>query len=857
MAFNWIKFDTTFLLDVIEASDLPEKTKQQAFENSEDKEYLVSKFNKICQSPDRQFIMKYRKIIEQKVLKHQKTAVKRICKALNIQGVTHNELQIKLSKKATSAGLINAYIGALHHISGLKVELNEYSKFSSTVAINMAETAIEDIPLYDFQKDVVKKLKNHYISEDNSSGIMVMPTGSGKTRTSTYFLISEMISSGYQILWIAHRHMLIDQAADCFYKFAGLAKLNDPNIKNYNISCISGEHMNIKEVGKSEIIVAGINSVYRNKEHLKRVLGSKVMIVVDEAHHTFAPTYQDTIKFIKKSKKNVKLLGLTATPIRANEQDSLKLREIFDNNIICSISLSDLIAKGILAEPKFEHVNTCENFEPEITPDEEKHIKRYGELPETLINKIADCNSRNQIILSQYLKNKETYGKTLIFALNVMHCRFLYEELTKAGIKAGLVYSGKTDNMKVISMFKNNKLDVLVNVNIMTEGTDVPDVQTVFLTRPTASEGLLMQMIGRGMRGLKAQGTETVNIVDFHDQWDVFNKWLNPEWLIQDEISDETVVVEGKKRKRQYEEYEWSLCRDIYNSIRFILQKNNSTLTLPVGWYTLVDEEGELHRMLVFENQLQALIQMTKERQTWKKDLTITPEDLLKKYFCSFCFTPSIRDIKLLMDNVRNMEEPPNLHILANRKKFDPYYVAQDLKENGGDVFEIGYKLYKEYSAVRDLYQSPQEYTLEICKARMSENKPLGVNVEELPVELIPFDRTPYYNLDELVQEVKNEMFGGEFYGIESIEWTDKPYRTYYGLHIEMDGTHRIKINNILNSKDVPKEAVKFVIYHELIHRDNMSHDNNFRLMEHQYPNYTECEHFLYDDMNKFEISEL
>lgn len=64
VAFNWTKFDTSFLLDVIEASDLSEKSKQQALENSEDKEYLVSKFNKICQSPDRQFIIKYRKIKE-------------------------------------------------------------------------------------------------------------------------------------------------------------------------------------------------------------------------------------------------------------------------------------------------------------------------------------------------------------------------------------------------------------------------------------------------------------------------------------------------------------------------------------------------------------------------------------------------------------------------------------------------------------------------------------------------------------------------------------------------------------------------------------------------------------------------
>ena len=95
------------------------------------------------------------------------------------------------------------------------------------------------------------------------------------------------------------------------------------------------------------------------------------------------------------------------------------------------------------------------------------------------------------------------------------------------------------DNSKVIDAFKNNKLDVLVNVNIMTEGSDVPDIQTVFLTRPTQSEGLLMQMIGRGMRGKQAHGTETANIVDFHDQWSTYNKWLNPEWIVCDEISDE------------------------------------------------------------------------------------------------------------------------------------------------------------------------------------------------------------------------------------------------------------------------------------------------------------------------------
>lgn len=858
MNFDWKKFDTTFLIDIIENSDLPEKTKQLVKENTDDKDYIVNKFIRICNQPDKQFIMKYRPIIEQKVLKHYKGEVSKICRALNIHGATHNERQIKMTKKATSASLIGAYIRALYSINGFDVELNEFSKFRSSVAVNMKETLAEDISLYDFQKDVLENIKNHFINKNKDSGIVVMPTGSGKTRTATYFLIKEMVSRGYQILWIAHRHMLINQAADCFYRFAGLAKMETPDIKDYTVSCISGEHMNIKQVGKSEIIVASIGSVSRSKEHLKRILKNKVMIVIDEAHHSLAPTYKNTINLIKKCRKNTKLLGLTATPVRANEKDSQKLLEIFDNNIISNIAMSDLITKGILAEPEFEHIKTGENFEPEITLDEEKLIKRYGELPESLVSKIASSNSRNKIILDQYLKNKEKYGKTLIFALNVFHCRFLYEELIKAGIKAGLVYSGKEDNSKVINMFKDNKFDVLVNVNIMTEGTDVPDVRTVFLTRPTSSEGLLMQMIGRGMRGKSAHGTEIVNIVDFNDSWNTFNKWLNPEWLILDEKGENEKIPESARRKTDYVEYEWSLCQEIYKAMKFKAIEYDSEISLPVGWYTLVDEDGEFQRMLVFENQIKGITEMTKDRPLWKKDLSVTAEDLIKKYFGGFCFVPSVRDIELLIDNTRNMDMPPSLHKFINRKKIDPYYVATEAEKNGVNVMELGPKLYEENSTIRDLYSSKEAYTMELCKALIYKNKKhyQGLSVEELPEELIPFDRTPYYDLPELVSEVKKEMFGGEFDGIKSIEWTDRAYRVYYGVHQENDGVHTIKINSVLNSRDVPKEVVKFVIYHELIHRDNMSHNKEFRKKEHEYPGYEECEHFLYDNMNKFDIAE-
>lgn len=189
--------------------------------------------------------------------------------------------------------------------------------------------------------DKISSAKNytaikHYITEDRKKGLLVMPTGSGKSRTAITFLVKEMVSAGYQILWIAHRHMLINQAADNFYRFAGLAKIKNSQIRNYRISCISGQHMNIKSVDKHEIIVASISSICRNQNHLKRILGNKVMIVVDEAHHTLAPTYRTTIHMIQKCRKNTKLLGLTATPVRGNDKESKGLFAEYDNCIVHS-----------------------------------------------------------------------------------------------------------------------------------------------------------------------------------------------------------------------------------------------------------------------------------------------------------------------------------------------------------------------------------------------------------------------------------------------------------------------------------------------------------------------------------------
>lgn len=188
----------------------------------------------------------------------------------------------------------------------------------------------------------------------------------------------------------------------------------------------------------------------------------------DEAHHTLAPSYRDTIEYIMKHRKNCKLLGLTATPVRANEKDSAALLKIFDNSIVYDIPMSELITRGILADPKFKSIETDEFYEETLDSTEKSYIKYRKELPPSVIKRIAESKARNGIILKEYLDNKDKYGKTLIFAMNQIHCRLLAEELGNKHIPHGVVYSGREDNTQVISDFKEGKFNVLVKSSVKT-----------------------------------------------------------------------------------------------------------------------------------------------------------------------------------------------------------------------------------------------------------------------------------------------------------------------------------------------------------------------------------------------------
>lgn len=380
-------------------------------------------------------------------------------------------------------------------------------------------------------------------------GILVLPTGGGKTFTAVRFLCRGPLSHGYKVLWLAHTHHLLDQAYLAFAPHDEKKELErglevgliSETRATLNVRVVSGTpgHFPPHTINaEDDVVIATLQTMARAMQNLSLLSGlkewlkdaSNLVVVFDEAHHSPAPSYRELLAALRTSHPNLLLLGLTATPTYSDESKSGWLLKLFPQGILHQVSPKRLMLDGILAKPIFE---TCETkVVPEWDEREyQKWLGTYADLPETIISHLAKNGDRNALIAQTYADNHKKYGKTIIFAERWFQCLQIQEFLEKRGIKAGAVFShvqsgpdmaNRRDidaNARELDAFRRGELDVLINVRMLTEGTDVPDVQSVFLTRQTTSRILLTQMIGRALRGPKFGGTANAYIVAFHDAW--------------------------------------------------------------------------------------------------------------------------------------------------------------------------------------------------------------------------------------------------------------------------------------------------------------------------------------------------
>lgn len=422
---------------------------------------------------------------------------------------------------------------------------------------------------YPFQEKAFSALDR--LKQNNPKGfasMLVLPTGAGKTYTAAHWVIKNYIDQGIKVLWIAHRSELLRQAAEAFFTDTTEETLpNRTSYESYVISSEFGRSCNLKKedlvIASRQSVCSGTNMDYFVKwaKERKLKMNRKLLIVLDEAHHAAASSYRAIIQTMKKYIPHVDILGLTATPYRTAKSEQGSLKKIFTTGagIAYSIDMNTLISAGILANPKHIEVRTDVDMTKVFDGDEVKKIARNDltSLDEKSLEKLCKNTNRNQTIVDTYLANRKAFGRTIVFAVDVLNAIALNAIFQSAGVRSDFVVSALTVGMnrsaaternpQVIRSFKNGELDVLINVNIVTEGTDIPNIETVFLARPTTSKILMTQMIGRGLRGQAAGGTSETNIVYFVDDWKGLVDFVSPKELLDG--NDDMPVNSGDCKK--------------------------------------------------------------------------------------------------------------------------------------------------------------------------------------------------------------------------------------------------------------------------------------------------------------------
>jgi superfamily II DNA or RNA helicase len=412
----------------------------------------------------------------------------------------------------------------------------------------------------DHQIAAHKKMSAFY-STPGKRGLLVLPTGAGKTFTAVFWLLKHVVAKQRKVLWLADQGFLLEQAYESFRE--AILEISPQQRTQVQMNLVSGSarHASTNTISPNDDILLmtaqtaigswdsvdsdddGKPIVGRFREFLKSAEADHPLFVVyDEAHHTPAFGRRNLLIGGSEGKTGIlqqypaaDLLGLTATPTYTDASQRGWLWEIFSGRVIHEEKRADLEDAGILAHPKYLPERT--DFKFDLTEaDLERIVLKHQELPSRIVESIAKNEARNEYIAQFYNKNVQTFGKTIIFVDRWYQCKTIEKKLNENAGKevAASVFSqvdgshnvefinSRTQDQNDINLerFRKGEISVLLNVRMLTEGVDVPDVKTIFITRETNSHILATQMIGRALRGRKAGGgKDEATIVFFTDNW--------------------------------------------------------------------------------------------------------------------------------------------------------------------------------------------------------------------------------------------------------------------------------------------------------------------------------------------------
>ena len=329
--------------------------------------------------------------------------------------------------------------------------------------------------------------------------VVCLPTGAGKT-----VIFARLAALAKRpVLVLAHRAELLTQAADKIRRTLTELGVADPGVVGLEVA-------SQRAAASARVVVASIRSL--GEARLFGILAARDfgLIVYDECHHATAEDNSRVLRSLGVFAEawNGTLLGFTATPQRA---DGVPLSDVFEE-VVYSRSLVQMVDDGYLVPLRGFRVNTAAALQS-VTGESLDYE------PEELEARV-DIAERNALVARSILELARD-RRTIAFCVTVEHARHLALALRRLGLRADLIHGAlpPVDRAAVLDRFARGELQVLTNVGVLTEGFDDPGVSCVAMARPTRSQSVYVQCVGRGTR--PAPGKKDCLILDFVDASDL------------------------------------------------------------------------------------------------------------------------------------------------------------------------------------------------------------------------------------------------------------------------------------------------------------------------------------------------
>lgn len=339
--------------------------------------------------------------------------------------------------------------------------------------------------LRDYQENAVERVLEEW--KTHSSTLVVLPTGCGKTVVFGA-LIKRLLSSTStsRVLILAHRQELITQARDKVAAITGA-----------DVQIEMGDIKVTEMFGRAPAVVVSTVQTQNAGRMEKFNPDEFSAVIIDEAHHATSPSYREVIDYYRRN-PNCKILGVTATPDRADET---ALGSVFES-VAYEYTHADATRDGWLVpvHQEFVKVDTLDFSGVSVSA---------GDLNQAELAEVMEDERNLHAVAAPVLQLLGSNDRAIVFATSVRQAERLAEILNRsveAAIVGGEVadwVSGATpkeDRRRKLDAFKAGKIRFMVNVGILTEGFDDAGVTCVVMARPTKSRALYAQMVGRATR---------------------------------------------------------------------------------------------------------------------------------------------------------------------------------------------------------------------------------------------------------------------------------------------------------------------------------------------------------------------